>query len=204
MADGYTVLRVTERFTIPLLARHAARLGAGSASALEHFRSFVVDPGVYRVRWDGRQLSTLVLPGSRLSDDVNVTWAVSPFAREQGRFTKPAAPSAYDSVRAEGAVTMLTTADGEELLEADTAALFAWNGVSLVAPPLDRPAVASLAEAAIATHEPVVRAPITRAGAWPLLLVNAVRTAAPTVEGRPPFPADVRARLEQLLSREDA
>lgn len=201
----YTVLRVADDFTIPLLHRHAERLGDGAFAALKHFVSFVVDPGIYRVTWDGRQLSTLLRPASRLREGMPTRRLVSPMAKQRGRFPKPAPPSAYDAVRLDGVSTLLTNEAGDELYEACSATVAAWDGESVVLPPEDAPAVASLAEAAIAANEPVRRSPIAAAGAWPLLLVNAVvGTCAIDVPGRGAFPADVRSRLTALLAREDA
>lgn len=199
--SGYTVLRVTEQFTIPLLHRHAKRLGDGALSALQHFSSFVVEPGVYRVTWDGRQLSTLKLPGSRLVEGMATRVMASPFAAQTGRFPKPGSPSSYDAVRLDGVSTLLTDASGVEVLETCSASVVAWNGSELVLPPEDRPAVASLAEAAIAAHEAVERAPIRLAESWPLLLVNAVTTCAPKGST---FPVAIRERLAALLVKEDA
>jgi hypothetical protein len=200
----YTVLRVTDGSTIPLLKRHAARLGGEALGALQHFRSLVVEPGIFRVSWDGRQLTTLHLPKSRLSEGMPVRALPSPFSGVS-RFPKPAPPSPYDAVRMDGVATLLTSPDGAELYESCSATVVAWDGASLVLPPLEVPAVASLAEAAIDAHEPVVRRPVPATGDWPLLLVNAVvRTCAPSVPGRHAFPADVRARLDALLAREDA
>lgn len=199
--SGYTVLRVTEQFTIPLLHRHATRLGDGALGALQHFISFVVEPGVYRVTWDGRQLSTLKLPGSRLVEGMATRVMASPFAEQSGRFPKQSSPSPYDAVRAEGVSTLLTDASGGEVFEACSAAVVAWNGSALVLPPEDRPAVASLAEAAIAAHEAVLRAPIRLTESWPLLLVNAVTTCVPKGSA---FPVAIRERLAALLVKEDA
>lgn len=199
--SGYTVLRVTEQFTIPLLHRHAQRLGDEALGALQHFISFVVEPGVYRVTWVGRQLSTLKLPGSRLVEGMATRVMASPFNEKSGRFPKHGSPSPYDAVRAEGVSTVLTDAGGGEVFEACSAAVVAWNGSALVLPPEDRPAVASLAEAAIAKQEVVVRAPIRLADAWPLLLVNAVTTCVPKGSS---FPPAIRERLAALLVKEDA
>jgi len=201
----YTVLRVAEDFTIPLLHRHAERLGEGSFAALKRFVSVVVAPGIYRVTWDGGQLSTLLRPASRLREGMPTRLTVSPMANLRGRFPKPAPPSPYDAVRLDGVSTLLTNPAGDELFEACSATLVAWNGDSLVLVPDDAPAVASLAEAAIAANEPVRRRPIATAGTWPVLVVNAVvGTCAIDVTGRGRFPADVRARLTTLLAREDA
>lgn len=201
---GYTVLRVTEAYVIPLLHRHAVRLGVDAVGALNHFRS-LTDPGLYRVTWDGRQLTTLKLPGSRLREGMPVRLLPSPFVGQHRRFTKPSPPSPYDTVRVDGVATLLTSADGSELYESCSATIVAWDGSSIVLAPEEVPAVASLAEAAIAEHEPIRRRPIAAANDWPLLLVNAaIGSCAPTIAGRSVFPADVRVRLDALLSREDA
>lgn len=201
----YTVLRLTEQNAIPLLQRHAARLGGEALGALNHFRSLAPAPGIFRVSWDGQHLTTLHLPKSRLSEGMPVRALPSPFAGRQARFAKPAPPNPYDAVRMDGVATLLTSLDGTELYESCSATVVVWDGTSVVLPPLEAPAVASLAEAAIEAHEPIVRRPVPAAGDWPLLLVNAVvRTCAPSVPGRRPFPPEVRARLDALLSREDA
>ena len=203
--SAYTVLRVAEDFSVPLLHRHAARLGDGAFAALRHFVSLVVDPGVYRVTWDGRQLSTLRRPASRLREGMPTRRRVSPMANERGRFPKPAPPSAYDAVRLDGVSTLLTSQAGDAFYEACSATLVAWDGTSLVLPPEDVPAVASIAEAAIAANEPVQRRTLATEGSWPLLLVNAVAgTCAIDVPGRHAFPAEVRARLTALLAKEDS
>jgi hypothetical protein len=205
MNSAYTVLAVGENFTIPLLHRHAERLGEGSFAALKRFVSSVSHPGVYRATWDGEQLSTLLRPASRLHEGMPTRQAVSPMAQRLGRFPKPAPPSAYDAVRLEGYSTLLTNETRNMFFEACSATLVAWDGNSLVLPPEDAPAVASLAESAIAANESVRRFPLSTESSWPLLLVNAVvGTCSIDVPGRAAFPAGVRARLGELLAREDA
>lgn len=203
-ATGYTVLRLTELGAVPLLARHAARLGDGAAEALALWRTSAA-AGVYRVMWDGKVLTPSLRPASRLVEGMPSRLAVSPFASKRGRFPKPAPPSGYDAVRADGVATLLTSADGRELYESCAATLVAWDGQGLVLAPEDAPAVASLAEAAVAANVEVRRHPLEVASDWPLLLLNAVvGTCAVAVAGRAPFPTDTRARLQALLSSEHA
>lgn len=198
----YTVLRVAEGGTIPLLQRHASRLGAGALELLERFEG---EPGVYRVTFDGLQLGVTRRPASRLREGMPTRVLVSPMAGRVGRFPKPAPPSPYDEVRLDGVATLLTDARGDVLYESCSATLVAWDGASVVLTPEESPAVASLAEAAIAAHERVLRSPLLVASAWPLVLVNAVvGTCGVDTPGRLPFPVEVRARLAALLAREDA
>jgi hypothetical protein len=196
----YTVLRVTEASEVPLFEGHVRRLGEESRGALRHFVSQAA-AGVYRVTWDGAQLTTLLRPASRLVEGMPTRLVVSPFAGQKGRFAKQAPPTPYDSVRREGVSSLLTDAAGEELYEACVASLVAWDGTSLVLPPEDVPAVASLAEAEVAARLPHRRVKLLVASDWPLLLINAVvGTCAVSLEGRAAFPAEVRARLNALLS----
>jgi hypothetical protein len=158
------------------------------------------EPGVYRVTWDGVALSTQVRPPSRLVEGMPTRFVPSPFAGQRGRFAKPTPPSPYDAVRIAGVSSLLTCAAGVELYESCVASVVAWDGASLVLPPDEVPAVASIAEAEVAARFPHRRASILVAGDWPLLLINAVAgTCAPTVAGRAVFPEEVRARLDAAL-----
>ncbi|MFZ5444727.1 MAG: hypothetical protein ACOZQL_32335 [Myxococcota bacterium] len=193
----FTSLRLTSAGHVPLFEGHVRRLGESSRDALRHFVSLAAE-GVYRVWWDGRQLTTQHRAASQLRDGIGVRFAVSPYAAQSGRFAKPASPCPYDAVRAEGVVTLLTDASGDELLEADRAALVAWDGASLVLVPDEVPGVASVAEAEVLARLPHRRARILRRDGWPLLLINAViGTCAPAECGS--FPADQRAALEAVL-----
>lgn len=200
---GYTVLRLEASRAVPLFEGHVRRLGETSRGALRHFAS-QAQPGVHRVTWDGAQLSTSHRPGSRLVEGMPTRLVVSPFAGQRGRFTKPSPPSPYDAVRLAGVSSLLTDAAGEELYEACVASLVAWDGRSLVLPPEEVPAVASLAEAQVAAKLSPRRARVLVASDWPVLLINAVvGTCAVKMEGRAEFPADQRARLDLVLSAED-
>lgn len=195
----YTVARITPEQGLPLFSQHVCRLGDDARAALRHFASHA-EPGVYRLWWDGAQLETLKLPGTALREGMPTRVAVSPFAGQRGRFTKPAPPSAYDSVRLDGVATLLTDASGVELYESCRASLLAWDGSSLVLPPEDVPCVRSVAEAEVIASFEVKRAPLKVAAHWPLLLLNAVEgTCGITVAGRAAFPADVRAKLDAVL-----
>lgn len=196
----YTVLRVTESRGVPLFEGHVRRLGEDTRAALRHFAMEAV-PGVYRATWGSGKLVTTLRPPSRLVEGMPTRFVVSPFAGQRGRFAKPAPPTPYDAVRVAGVSSLLTGADGTEMYEACVASLVAWDGAMLVLPPDDVPAVASLAEAEVAERFPHRRARLFVEGAWPLLLINAVAgTCAVSVEGRPKFPAEVRARLDAVLS----
>lgn len=196
----YTVLRVTPASGIPLFEQHVRRLGADSKGALRHFASQAM-PGIYRLWWDGKQFDALKVEGSALKEGMPTRYAVSPFAGQQGRFKKPAPPSAYDSVRLDGVATLLTDASGVELYESCRASLLAWDGATLVLPREELPAVASVAEAEVLAKFPFRRAVLSVKSDWPLLLLNAVAgTCGITVEGRAPFPAEVRAKLDAVLT----
>jgi hypothetical protein len=197
--SAYTVLRLTEAREVTLFEGHVRRLGEASREALRHFAGRSA-PGVYRVTWDSAGLLATPRPPSRLVEGMPSRFVVSPFAGQRGRFAKPAPPSPYDSVRAEGISSLLTDAAGTELYEACVASLVAWDGASLVLPPADLPAVASLAEAEVAARFPHRRGRLLVKSDWPLLLINAVvGTCAVSVAGRGAFPPDVRARLDAAL-----
>jgi hypothetical protein len=199
MTSTYTALRVTSEQQVPLFEGHVRRLGPGSRVALVEFVAHA-QAGVYRVTWNGTQLSSELRPPSRLQEGMPTRFVVSPFADQHGRFAKPAPPSAYDSVRIAGVSSLLTDAAGVEIYESCVASVLAWDGTSLVLAPENVPAVASVAEQEVAARFPYRRASIRVKGEWPLLLINAVAgTCAVNVEGRAAFPADVRARLDAAL-----
>ena len=186
--------------TVPLFEGHVRRLGEDSRAALREFTSLAA-PGVYRVSWSGQRLTTQARSASRLLEDMPTRLVVSGFSHQRGRFPKPAPPSPYDAVRLEGVSSLLTDASDEELFESCSAALVAWDGHSLVLPPLEAPAVASLAEAQVASHLRHRRARVLVRAHWPLLLINAVAgTCAVNVPNRPPFPREVRAQLDAVLA----
>lgn len=198
-----TLLRLEPGGRVRLLKRHAHRLGDGALEPLRRFSTSAA-PGVYRATWEHERLSTEARPGSRLFDGIPVRLVVSPFADGRGRFPKPGPGSAYEGVRLPNVASLLTDPARTELFEACVAALVAWDGSTLVLPPLEAPGVDSLAERALASALEHRRAPIPAEGDWPLLLVNAViGTCAPTTT-RAPFPADVRRAIEAVLEREDA
>lgn len=199
MSVRFTALRLTGAGEIPLFEGHVRRLGEESRGALRHFASLAAE-GVYRVSWDGAQLTTTPRRASRLVEGMPSRFAVSPFAGQRGRFPKPGPPSPYEGVRVEGVSTLLTDATGEEVYEGCVAGVVAWDGASLVLTPEDVPAVASVAEAEVAAKLSVRRARILVKSDWPLLLINAVAaTCQVSVPGRAPFPADQRAKLDALL-----
>jgi hypothetical protein len=206
----YTLLRVTEHGVL-LWDYHLRRLAlpAGSAEA-EALRRFAreAESGVWAVRAAaGQGFRAEPRAGSQLRD--GLPWRIerSPAAGLPGPFPKPAPPCLYDAVRREDTATLLTPPDGSEIYEACRAAVVAWDGEGLVCVPRDRPRVWSTAEAAIRDHLGCREAPIAP-GAWPLLLVNAVkgtcepgpavRPSAPVAAG--PFPAAVRAEIEALFA----
>ena len=196
----YTVLGVTTA-GVPLFEKHGRRLGLSSRPALLRFVS-AATPGVYRVTWTGAELLTEARGASRLIDGMPTRVVVSPYAALRGRFAKPAPPNRYESVRVPGVATLLTSEDGAQLYESCSAALVAWDGAQLVLPPLDAPGVKSLAEEAVCEALPHRRAALLTAGAWPLLLINAVAGAcAIDVPGRGAFPVEQRAKIASVLSR---
>lgn len=176
------------------------RLGEQSRAALQEFAS-LASPGVYRATWRNQGLVTELRGPSRLLEGMPSRFVVSVCAGRRGRFPKPPPPSPYDAVRLEGISSLLTDAAGEELFEACCAALVAWDGRSLVLPPLEAPAVASLAEAQVASHLPHRRARLQVRADWPLLLINSVvGTCGVSAPHRAPFPGEVRAQLEAVLA----
>ena len=198
-SSTYTALRVTSERQVPLFEGHGRRLGPGSRAALLEFAARA-EAGVYRIIWNGRQLSSELRPPSRLQEGMPTRFVVSPFADQRGRFAKPAPPSPYDSVRIPGVSSLLTDAGGVEIYESCVASVLAWDGASLVLAPESVPAVASVAEQEVAARFPHRRASILVKGDWPLLLINAVAgTCAVTVPGRVAFPLEVRARLDAAL-----
>lgn len=197
----YSVLRVDEAGHVPLLKRHARRLGVGAGVLRDALRV----PGVFRVTFDGAVLRVEQRPGSRLLENMPSRFVVSPYVERVGRFAKPAPPSAYDGVRVSGVSTLLTSADGRELYESCSASLVAWDGAGVVLVPFAAPGVASLAEEAVAEVVPHRRAVLAVKSEWPLLLINAVAaTCGVVVEGRDAFPGEVREQLQRVLVSEEA
>jgi len=199
----YTALIIHEGGKIPLLERHVRRLGLRSREAVLKFARDAT-PGVYRLTWTGAELISEARGPSRLIENMRVRFVVSPYVSLRGRFAKPAPPNRYEAVREAGLATLLTSEDGLELYESDSAALVAWNG-GFVLPPLEVPGVRSLAEEALVEALPHTRAPIVRESAWPLLLINAIAgTCAIDVPGRAPFPPGEREKIASVLAREQS
>lgn len=199
----YSVLRVDEAKQVPLLRRHAGRLGVSPGALMDFARA--VTPGVYRVTWNGAALEHELRPASRLLEGMPTRFVVSPFAEREGRFPKPRPPSAYDGVRVPGVASLLTSVDGRELYESCSASLVAWDGSEVVLVPSRAPGVASLAEDAVADGLAHRRAVLEVESQWPLLLINAVAgTCGLEVPGRRAFPRDVREHLHRVVTSHDA
>lgn len=197
----YTLLRVTERGVV-LLDYHVRRLDlASDPAAHEAFLHFARDaaPGVWAV-WSGPGgIRTEPRAGSRLRDGMSARLVRSPVLDRAAPLTKPAPPGPYDAVRLEDVATLLTSADGQEILESCSAAVVAWDGEALVCPPRDRPRVWSTAEAAIRDHLDPRETPIPESSDA-LLLVNAVKGTCLLAEPHSrAFPAVARRRIEALF-----
>jgi len=191
-----TTTTLTMTTGIPLFEGHVRRLGEDSRGQLSAFAERA-SPGVYRVTWDGTQLTATQRAPSRLFDGMPTRRAVSPYAGTKGKFPKPSSPCPYDAVRIDQVATLLTDARDEELYEACRASIIAWDGRSLVVPPEDAPGVASVAEAEVLAQFPVRRARVLVADQWPLLLINAV-VGTCTLAGSN-FPERLRADLDARL-----
>ena len=191
-----TTTTLTVTTGIPLFEGHVRRLGEASRAQLAAFAERA-NPGVYRVTWDGTQLTATQRAPSRLFDGMPTRRAVSPYAGTKGKFPKPSSPCPYDAVRIDQVATLLTDARDEELYEACRASIVAWDGSSLVVPPEDAPGVASIAEAEVLAQFPVRRARVLVADQWPLLLINAV-VGTCSLAGSD-FPERLRAELDARL-----
>jgi hypothetical protein len=200
----YTVLLKRDAGVV-LLEYHRRRLlGDGGAGTGAPFARVARESpaGVWAVWVDDRgAVHSEPRVGTRLFEGMPVRSVPTPVPARAGRFPKePPAPSAYEAVRTAGVATLLTSADGDEILEGCVAAVLAWDGRRIVVPPADRPRGWSTAEEAVREHLSVTEAPIRAAGPWPLLLVNAVKgSCAVTVPGRAPFPPAVRAEIDRLF-----
>ncbi len=194
---SYTTLRVSA-LGVVLFEEHAARLGPALLPAFERFAASATQ-GVYSLRANGDALDVERLSGSRLQRAFRLRTAVSPMLTQEGPFPKPRPPSAYDSVRVEKTVTLLTDAAGEEIYESDIASVMAWDGTSLVMVPSDRPRVMSVAEAFVARRFSHRREPIRTDGHWGLLLINAVAVVAPPAGGRRPFSRQFLGQLTKAI-----
>jgi hypothetical protein len=195
--SAYTVLRVSSA-RVKLLERHLERLGEGVRPDLLCFAQNAVD-GLYRLTWTQGTLRSQRLSASRLRDGMPVRQRVSPFCSQRGRFPKPGPGSAYEQVRLDGVATLLTDELGLVVFEACSAAVVAFDGTHLVLPRLETPGVASVAEAQVAAHFAVRRAPIALRDGWPLLLINAGGSCAPCFDDRAGFPSHVRALIDAAL-----
>jgi hypothetical protein len=182
---------------------HVERLAPEGATGLAAFARFAREatPGVYGVALAGDELRAERRAGSQLVEGIPVRLAVSPFAAQRGAFPKPGPPSAYDGVRLPGVATLLTSADGSEILESCVAAVLGWDGTRFVGVSEDRPRVASVAEAAVRASLPFVRSPLRTDDCLPLILINAVARPCSVSTGRPPVPADAMALLTQVMQR---
>lgn len=198
---SYTVLRVIDSGVV-LFAEHARRLSADKGKALEAFRAFAqsVAPGVYRVDWRDGTLHHTLHEGEAPQANQPVRFVVSPFAGAVGLIPKPGPPNAYEAVRVPGVTTLLTSADGGELLESCSAALVGWNGEAFVLPPDDRPHVDSTSVRALRRLFPTVCAPLLKEGWLPLFVMNAVRgPMALELPGHESIPYAVLKSLERVF-----
>lgn len=175
-----------------LFDAHRRRLGVACAEAFDDFAAGAA-PGVYAVRAAGARVEVTPRPGSRLRDGIGLRFLPSPVAHLRGPLAKCPASSLWDAVRAAGVATVLTSADGVFVYEACVAAVLAWDGEQLVAPPDDAPRVDSVTQSFLLARHRHRRAPIRRDAGWPLLLVNAV-VGACVPEGQR-FPEPLRAAL---------
>ena len=198
----YTTLRVIE-VGVVLYDFHVERLAPEGPAGLAAFARFAREatPGVYGLAVAGDELRAERRSGSRLVEGMPVRRVVSPFAAQRGAFPKPGPPSAYDGVRLPGVATLLTSADGSEILESCVAAVLGWDGARFVCVPEDRPRVASVAEAAVRATLPFVCSPLRTDDRLSLLLLNAVAGPCLAGTGRPPVPAEALALLTQVLQR---
>ncbi|MBK8481707.1 MAG: hypothetical protein IPL40_11090 [Proteobacteria bacterium] len=201
----YTRLRLTPR-GIVLGAEQQARLGADEGAARAALSAFArgARPGCWVV-WlggDPPRLRAERRATSRLRDGLPVRFSVSPVAERHGLLPKPWAPCAYDTVRSALQITLLTSADGQEIWEACSGAVVGWDGRQLVCVPADRPRVASTSERALRRYLTASEAPLLTAGRLPLLLINATKgSCALPLGDRPPFPWAVRRRVDAVLRR---
>ena len=198
---SYTSLRVTSAGVV-LFEEHARRLAPEGGPALAAYRRFAqtASPGGYRLWAENGALRVEAREEGPPLGGQPVRFVLSPFADRRGRFPKPAPPNAYQAVRLPGVTTVLTSPDGAELYESCVAALVGFDGRRFVLPPLDRPAVASAAAAALEQAGPVERAPVLRDATAPLALVNAVRGVIElALPGRAAFPVAAREAIAALL-----
>jgi hypothetical protein len=196
---SYTVLRVTEAGVV-LFDAHRRRLGAACEAAFDAFAA-AAEPGIYGLRGVDGRLEVTRRERSRLYDGIPVRFLPSPIADRTGPQVKTPSPSPWDAVRQDGVATLLTSPDGAEIYESCAAGVLAWDGTTLVAPPLETPRIASVTEAFLLARHPHRRAPIRRDAGWALVLINAVAGVCVPSLPAPPFPADVLSALHESLSR---
>ena len=199
----YTTLRVSARGTV-LFEDHAQRLGPLVRAPIERFAA-TASEGIYAVQALGSELLIERRRGTRLIEGLEARFMVSPVVARAGPFAKPAPPSPYDSVRAAGALTLLTNSEGDEIYETCVASVMAWDGQSLVLVPSSRPRVLSTAETFVAREFRHRRSPIRRESDWGLLVMNAVASVTPVFPERQPFDpallAEIRAAVEETAGR---
>lgn len=198
----YTTLRVTDAGVV-LYDFHVERLAPEGPAGLAAFARFAREatPGIYGVALAGGELRAERRTGSQLVEGMPARLMVSPFAAQRGAFPKPGSPSAYDAVRLPGVATLLTSADGSEILESCVAAVLGWDGTHFVGVPEDLPRVASVAEAAVSATLPFVRLPLRIDDRLPLILLNAVAGPCTVSTGRSPVAADAVLLLTEVLRR---
>ncbi len=183
---------------------HRRRLGlelGGEASAKFARLARESAPGVWAVTAQGDRVVAEPRGDSRLADGMPVRFAISPVSGSTGALPKPEPGGAYEAVREPGVATLLTSADGREILEACVAAVVGWDGKRVVCVPAERPRVWSCAEQAIREHLEYRERPLRADSDEPLLLVNAVKGACEvSAPGRAPFPAKARQSLDALFA----
>jgi hypothetical protein len=200
---AYTLARVTDAGVV-LQHYHAERLGVSDDGARrERWLAFgrQATPGVWAVWTDvERGLCWEPRPGSRLRDGISTRALPSPFIGRVGPFPKQGSPTPYDSLRREGTVTLICSADGAEIFEACSAAVVGWDGRCILCVPRDRPRVWSTAEAAIRDHLPV-REAVIETSSDAVLLVNAVKgTCALADPHSRAFPRRARREIDELFA----
>ena len=195
----FTTLRKTAEGVL-FLPQHLERLFAFTARAeffVQQFKEQLArEPvGIVSIAFDNSQLTFTHRTASSLFEGIAMRKAVSPITGNQP-IPKSASPSEYDAFRVPEIATLLTDATGNEVYESSVSAILAWNGVSLVAVPDDRPRVQSIAEKEIAARIHVQRIPIVFDAHWPLLLVNAVGCVEP--RQAPAFPPALRTSIDAV------
>jgi hypothetical protein len=199
---SYSVVRVVDSGVV-LFEEHARRMERAGVDALAAYQRFAAQakPGVYSLSWGAGRLDVKVRTTVSLFEGMPARFVVSPVAYSTETLPKAPPPNAYSAVRREGVATLLTSADGTEILESCTAAVFSWDGESILLPPDDRPRLLSTAAAAIEARTSCRRLPLRVDATAPLGLVNAVcGPVAPNVAGRDPLPSEARRVVEAALT----